>query len=328
MLARDGYSPFVFHLHDIEQSFVEEDIKRYLTNVLGSMPQPPSSNEIERLAKRAGKLFIYAATAARYINPDDIPAANSRARLLTVLGMPPAPSRTSASTKQYKGLDALYTSILSAAFNDELEAEETTCMELVLRTVICTKEPMTAETMASLLGLTKGEVEIALEPLWSVLHVPEAGGLVAALHASFPDYLLDSRRSGIFYCNRVLQGELLASCCFGVMERQLRFNICKLESSFVFDKDVVNLNERIKSSISPSLSYSCQYWGEHLGAAANTKELRQKLLDFLSNRLLFWMEVLNLKKQMGMGPGILRQVKRWLGTTDVSEQIYETRHGN
>jgi hypothetical protein len=169
------------------------------------------------------------------------------------------------------------------------------------------------------LDLTKESVEIALEPLRSVLHVPEAGGLVTALHASFPDYLLDNRRSGNFHCNRAQQGELLVSCCFNVMERQLCFNICNLESSFVFDKDMVGLDERIKSSISPSLSYSCRYWGEHFGEATNMKGLHRKLLDFLSHRLLFWMEVLNLKRWMVMGPGILRQVQNCLATTNVSE---------
>jgi len=143
--------------------------------------------------------------------------------------------------------------------------------------------------------LTKESVQIVLGSLQSVLHVPDAGGLVAALHASFPDFLLNHHRSGNFYCDRAQQGEYLANCCFDVMERQLCFNICNLESSFVFDKDVVDLDERIKNSISPSLSYSCRYWAEHLGAAANTEELHQKLLDFLSHRLFFWMEVLNLK---------------------------------
>jgi hypothetical protein len=318
MLALDGYSPSVLHLHDIEQSIVEADIKKYLTDALGSMSPPPSPNDIEQLAKRAGKLFIYAATAARYIHPDDM-RVDSCTRLKTMLKTELAPGDTRASTKRYEELDGLYRSILAAAFNPKLEDEERVVMEHVLRTVICAREPMNVEMLASLLNLTKEKVEIALEPLRSVLHVPEGGGLVAPLHASFPDYLFDKRRSENFYCDRVKHGELLANCCFDVMEAQLRFNICNLESSFVFDKDVEGLDKRIKTSISPTLSYSSRYWGVHLGEATNMEGLQFKLLDFLSHRLLFWMEVLNLEQQMTVGPEILHQVQSWLVTMHVSE---------
>ncbi|KAJ7830558.1 hypothetical protein B0H14DRAFT_3464699 [Mycena olivaceomarginata] len=58
-----GYSPSVLHLHDIEESIVEADIKKYLTEALGSMSPTSSPNDVERLAKHAGKLFIYFPTA-------------------------------------------------------------------------------------------------------------------------------------------------------------------------------------------------------------------------------------------------------------------------
>jgi hypothetical protein len=87
----------------------------------------------------------------------------------------------------------------------------------------------------------------------------------------------------------------------------------------MFNKDVVGLEEQIKSSSTHSLSYSCWHWIEHLGEVTNMVGLHQKLLDFLSPRLLFWMEVLNLEQQMVMGPGILHQAQNCLATTNVSE---------
>jgi hypothetical protein len=229
-----------------------------------------------------------------------------------------APGDARASTKQYEELDGLYTNIIAAAFSPKLEEEERRVLEIVLRTAISVMEPMTTETLALFLNLTKREVEIALDPLRSVLNVQEGGGLVSVLHASFPDYMVDQLRAKSFHCDSSQHGEFLANRCFDVMEEQLRFNICNLESSFVFDKDVMDLEERIKSSISTSLSYSCLYWGEHLRRGGATKAVHQKLVDFLTYRLLFWMEVLNLEQHMASCGEILRQVRNWA----VSELIY------
>jgi hypothetical protein len=306
MLARDGYSPSVLYLHDIERSIVKEDIKKYLTELLSSVSPPPSIDELEQLTNRAGNLFIYAATAARYIRPDNI-RVDSHARLQTMLKTKTdlAPGDGLVSSKQYDELDRLYTSILASALKDEI-------LEVVLRTVVSVKEPMAPETLASFLNTTKEKVENALDSLRSVLHVPEGGGPLSAFHTSFPDYIHDQLRATIFYCDSSQHSEVLANHCFDVMKAQLRFNICNLESSFVFDKDVVDLVERIKSSISAALSYSCRYWGEHLRQGGRTDAMRRKLVDFLTNRLLFWMEVLNLEQRMASSREILCQVRNWI----------------
>jgi hypothetical protein len=286
---------------------VEEDIKKYLTEALGSMSPSPSPNDLEWLAKRAGKLFIYAATTVRYILPGDS-GVNSNARLRTMLGM------DSRSTKQHDELDRLYTSILSAAVDPtRLEEEEMNDIRLTLRTVVCAKEPMTVQTLASLLSLTEERVRISLQPLRSILHVQDGThGLVAPFHASFPEYLLDKPRSGDFHCEATEQNEVLANFCFDLMKAELRFNICKLESSFVFDEEVPDLQDRIKEFISPALSYACRYWGEHLRQGNFTDTAHEKLVDLLTHRLLFWMEVLNLERGMAIGTDMLRQVQTWL----------------
>ena len=53
------YSSSVLHLHDIEDSVVEADIKKYLTDSLCSMSPPLSSDNMKELAKHARRLFIY-----------------------------------------------------------------------------------------------------------------------------------------------------------------------------------------------------------------------------------------------------------------------------
>ena len=313
MLA-PGYSRSVLHLHDIEESIVEADIKKYLTEALVTMSPPPSPNDVERLAKCAGKLFIYAATAVRYIQHR---GGNTSARLQAVLGI------VSASTKQHEELNKLYTSILSAAIGPELEEQEMNDIRLTLKTVVCAKEPMTVETLASLLNLTAGQVHSSLEPLKSILHVQDGiNGLVSPFHASFPDYLFDKLRSRDFHCEMTEHSEVLANCCFDLMKDKLKFNICELESSFVFDKDVLDLQERMKKSISAALSYACRYWGGHLRQGYFTDTVHERLVEFLKHRLLFWMEVLNLERCMVIGTEMLRQVHGWLKVREYGHDLY------
>ncbi|KAG6844397.1 hypothetical protein H0H87_007209 [Tephrocybe sp. NHM501043] len=190
MLGTNGYRPLVLHLHDIERSLVEADIQRYLLDMFSNINPSFSRDDISQLTKLAGKLFVYASTVARYINPG-VYGVNPHNRLKAMLKMASIPTTRTNTKNPYKDLDELYHNILAAALNSELEDEETHIMELVLRTVICVKEPMAADAMASLLNITVKELKQCLGPLQSVVHVPKQEGLIAPLHASFSDYMLD-----------------------------------------------------------------------------------------------------------------------------------------
>ncbi|KAB5589183.1 hypothetical protein CTheo_7381 [Ceratobasidium theobromae] len=337
MTSPEGIPPALMHLHDVEQDLVERDIQKYLTEVLSPMRPPPKKRQIERLARNSGRLFIYAATVARYIYPDDIPV-DSATRLKTML-MTNVERPKGGSGKQYEELDQLYNTVLSLAFDRRLEESELANMRRVLWTAICAREPMTMKTMSSVLNLTYDQVSLALRPLRSVLHVSEGSEVVSTLHASFPDYLLDHSRSGSerFHCDEPEHSEFLAQRCFEVM-KGLRFNICNLESSFVLDKDVPDLDDRAEEAISPSLFYACRYWSEHLqrapastaSAAVSSASLSTILVEFLSERLLFWMEVLNLRKCIGIGAGMLLQVQNWLSKKnrlgDIQKQTGDARN--
>lgn len=307
MLARGSSSRATLHLHEVEKSVVQADIEVYLREELEFMSPTPA--QIEELARRSGNLFIYAATLVRCIRSRK-PQTDPQRRLRAVLDM------TFDSTKQHATIDALYAVVLKAALDDDsedLEAEEVEDVRCVLQTVVCVQEPISIEVLAVMTGTNDEQRALsALQPLRSVLHFSEASGLVSTLHASFSDFMFDEARSKAFACNLTKHNELLARRCFNLMEAQLQFNICKLESSFVPDKKVVNLEERIKQAISPALSYACRYWGHHLRYSIYSVQLCTMLSAFLTNRLLFWMEVLNLKREINLGVEVLLRAKLWL----------------
>jgi hypothetical protein len=305
MLSHDGRSRSILTLHDIERSFVQADIELYLFSELAAIS--PSVDQVRRLAERAGNLFIYAATAVRYICPNS-PSVNSNERFEIMLEI-----TSNRSSRKYKEIDGLYTNILAAALEDqELELWEVENIKHILHSIICIKEPMTANTLAGLLELGhERNVLSALEPLRSVLDISSGSNFIFALHASFPDYMLDHGRSGRFCCNEVQHHQLLAIRCFNTMRNSLRFNICSLESSYIPDKAVPDLQNRINKFISPQLFYACLYWGDHLQFVESSDTVSALLDDFLSTRLLLWIEVLNLKKRIGTGDIVLSRVYGW-----------------
>ncbi|CAE6487473.1 unnamed protein product, partial [Rhizoctonia solani] len=103
-----------------------------------------------------------------------------------------------------------------------------------------------------------------------------------------------------------------------VMEDQLRMNICDLPSSFVPDDKVEDLQDRIEKNISPALAYVCRNWANHLRLAPQSDEFATTLGDFLSHRLLFWIEVLNLRGELSVGVAALLTAKKWLASLDTA----------
>ncbi|KAF8753734.1 ribosomal large subunit assembly [Rhizoctonia solani] len=295
----------VIHLHEIEKSLVQEDIALYLKTELKSMSL--SSTDIEQLVVRSGTLFIYAATLVRYILPGK-QTTNPHKRLRSVLSMTPE------STKKHAQIDALYTAVLQSALSeDELEADEAEDIRVVLRTVLFAQEPISVGTIAELANIDDPQrVVYALHPLRSVLHQSEQTGLVSTLHASFLDFMFSNQRSGAYFCDVVEHSQLLAQRCFSVMKEQLRFNICDLESSFVSDTQVHNMSARVQKNIPSTLAYACRYWASHLTLAPKSDVLFATLEDFLSHRLLFWMEVLNLRRETALGIEGLLKGQQWL----------------
>ncbi|KAG9089286.1 hypothetical protein FS749_001451 [Ceratobasidium sp. UAMH 11750] len=312
LLTWNQASRTLFHLHDIEQSVVRDDIEVYLGAELKGLP----TGHIRQLSDRAGKLFIFAATVVRYVKPDH---ENDLwyDRLETMLS-----AQWSPGSKAYSSIDTLYTTILSAAQSrDELEPADVETMKQVLNTVICAKEPMTIQTLAGVLGVSADRLVRVVDPLRSVLHVSEGSQLVSTLHASFPDYMLTQGRSKEFFCNTGAHYHLLACRCFEVMKESLRFNICDLESSYLLDADVPNLSVRVDNAVSSHLFYACIHWGDHLCEAGVEEGLVALVDGFLSNSVLYWLEILHLRKCIGVGTTTLAKVQKWLQGSTASNAV-------
>ncbi|KAG8788486.1 hypothetical protein FRC12_014527 [Ceratobasidium sp. 428] len=295
---------FELRLHEIKNMVVQQDIATYLTAKLARAKL--SDAELSILVERSGVLFIYAATVIRFIKFDNFSSSTERLKLVL-------DASATSTNESDEALDELYTAILKTVLElNGLTRSEKARRETVLRHVVCAREPLSMDVMADLLQADNVvQVSAALRSLQSVLSVSE-DGIIGTLHESFPNYLLNHARSGRFCCDPSRHHAQMARQCFSLIEvPNPPFNICNLESSYLLDEEVPDIDQRVDQTISDALLYACRYWAAHLERADYSEDCSRLLYEFLSERLLLWMEVMNLKKQMWEGVDILRKAQTW-----------------
>ncbi|OJA13993.1 hypothetical protein AZE42_04602, partial [Rhizopogon vesiculosus] len=145
---------------------------------------------------------------------------------------------------------------------------------------------------------------------------------IRPLHISFYDFLTDKSRSDKFFIDVSGVENDLAFASLRVMEHELRFNICSLESSYLPNSAVHDLDKRVKDSISTELSYSCRFWGTHVGAASFEQSLVTEIAAFFDDeRLLFWIEALGLLRSFGSAARSLICISDWCAGSAEFTQI-------
>ncbi|KAF8672901.1 WD40 repeat-like protein [Rhizoctonia solani] len=309
-------------LHNLDSNIVKTDIGTYMRKELKGIALEDS--ELTSIIERCGVLFIYAATICRYIK-----SANKMKTLKKAVRV----IIDSGSVPMEKGdelmIDELYKTILDNAFKgSELNEANRRTMRDVLEMAVCATEPMSLDAMASLLQLDSAEqLEALLGPLRSVLNVTKKAKLVTTLHASFPDFILSQGRSGNYYCNPNTRHATIAEACLRLIDgAEPKFNICALPSSFLLDDQVKDLAHRVTHSISPGLVYACRYWTTHLTLGEHTNRLTGLVGGFFQSRLLLWMEVMNLTKNIRYATSIIQNAEKWCTERDVPEHVTKLAH--
>ncbi|KAG9075040.1 hypothetical protein FRC06_010311, partial [Ceratobasidium sp. 370] len=310
LASQGGQRRAELRLHEVDRTVAQEDVRTYLRANLEHLNL--SDDGLECLVQRSGGWFLYASSVVSYLGQDSSPPGAERlGRLLDI-------SSHTESTIDWD-IDVLYTTILEETVNQFGLAE----VMLALRTALCARELASMDTMAGLLRLGIDRlVHIMLQPLLPVLHLPNRGELGMALYTSFAQYLADPQRSGRFHCDTREGSALLAQSCFAVFDTATTpFNVCNLESSYLLDREVVGIDERANESISQAMWYASQHWAAHLKLAGPSDDLLTSLSNFLSRRLLLWMEVMNLKHHISEAVELLHDVHRWLQEAQCSVTI-------
>jgi len=144
---------------------------------------------------------------------------------------------------------------------------------------------------------------------------------VRVLHVSFFDFLTDESRSKSYYVDVSQQNWSLALSTFRVMKRELRFNICGLETSHFRNTVVPDFTKRVENTIR---SYGCRFWADHLIATPYDTTMLYELRDFFHHSLLYWLEVLSLIKNINIASRMLLSMLEWNQPEVSVNDVYRT----
>ncbi|THU92012.1 WD40 repeat-like protein, partial [Dendrothele bispora CBS 962.96] len=277
-----------FELHNVEEAVVREDIITYIKAELSTTRLDIETHQVESITNKAGKLFIYAATVIRYITGAQ---GLGKTRLSDIMSEGHIPS----DKKETESLDNLYSDILANVLSP-LTIEESELMVKILYTSLFAGMRVSCSMLSELFKeIDLKFVESTISSLQSVLYVDKRDRAIYTFHASFVDYMSSKMRAQNFYRDITEHHTYLTKICLDLMNKQLKFNMCDLPSSFLADRDVPNINQTIEEKINEGLWYSCNFWGFHLtNANSHEGEVIETFKKFMDEKILFWIEAMNL----------------------------------
>ncbi|OAG20740.1 hypothetical protein CC77DRAFT_79340 [Alternaria alternata] len=214
-----------FVLHHIASSVVDADIELFLKHNLAitgreqRLPADwPGSEIIAKMVQRASGLFIWAATAHKFIRLGGRRFAARRLESIIKDDCDP-------QAEPEKHLDTIYTTILRNSIRPEYTAEEKEehCEMLrhILGSLVVMKSPLTARSLGGLLDMTEENIRSTLEDLHAILDVPADDMRPLRIHhPSLRDFLLDRSRctDADFWVDEAQIHTALASRCMILIE--------------------------------------------------------------------------------------------------------------
>ncbi|KAL5512559.1 hypothetical protein ACEPAG_3212 [Sanghuangporus baumii] len=286
-------NPLPSHIHHLELKHREDESRRdvdtYIEKEMVAVVKqgPPKDwtweGVCEVLSGAADGLFIWASTAVKMVGESNNPRRELRTLLEDIQSVG-------------GGIDGLYGTVLEQSGISWHKREAKEEFARILGVILFAKEALSGEDIEGFLGLEEDTADTVLGRLRSVLSY-ETGKSVRLHHASFADYLTSERSSGkAWNIDESTQKAYIAERCFDVMHEALRFNMCRIESSFLRNNEIPDLQDRIQQAIPRHLDYACRFWSIHFCEIPNSKDLLKKLNTFANVHLLYWFEVLSLTK--------------------------------
>ena len=284
----DEYQAFI--LHNISPQVVNDDIALFFEAKFEELrkkarlsPDWPGHQSIKVLVQKAAGLFIWAATACRFIC-ESRDAEKQLSRLL---------EGSTSPSKPEKQLDDIYLTVLKSSISQDDEEEK--ALRTTLGIIVILFSPLPLPSLARLLRIPPQNVGQTLGDLHSILDIPEDQSLPIRLHhPSLRDFLLDKKRcsDSQFWVDEKKAHRVLAAACIQLMSERLERDICGLRSPGALANEVQQ--ETVTQCIPMELQYACLYWVQHAQKSGIRLEDDGQVHAFLHKHLLHWLEALSL----------------------------------
>lgn len=318
-------------LSDIHQSYdlftdnAREDIRAYVLHEFGPDGRlsdiapflKPSA--MDTLVTNSQGLFIWIRTVIEYIVGTEIGKLEVIERIL----------RADTHAEAETSLDALYRTVLVSAAGTSDTGK--TLVRLILGYILAASSiaPLTEDILYAFLPPTmlvvRGEYDTVFKKLSAILILDN--GMIKVFHASLLDFIGTKSRCGeIFYEEMSVLQSLMATGCLEIMmngtwnrkrhpaaSNGLRFNICKLPTSYFSNSEIKDIGMRIRENIPPELNYCCSHWISFYKCALHERDHAPSLEYFgvpqqtlssmvedlvCSVKALYWLEVMSLTRKL------------------------------
>ncbi|RYN21505.1 Vegetative incompatibility protein [Alternaria arborescens] len=316
-VRRDDHQDFV--LHDIDPAIVEHDISIFLKHKLEFTRDKyrlgnewPAERDIRGLVERSGGLFIWAATAWRFIDED---SQLAETRILSLI------HQVNGTLPPERKLDEIYTTVLAnSGHGNYNEAESQTLHTLfreIVGPIVTLQDPLSIDNLAELLGKDVAVLRRTVARLNSVLHVPAAGpGTMQLLHPSFRDFILDQRRctSLRFHIDERSVHREMYTHCLRLISKHLHRDICNLQNpgALVAELSQIDLDRYIE----PHVKYACRFWVHHCIRSDVDASSCSNIEAFFHKHFLWWLETLSL---LGYGSNAVHMIQ-------MLDDVFSNRH--
>ncbi|KIK50573.1 hypothetical protein GYMLUDRAFT_182598, partial [Collybiopsis luxurians FD-317 M1] len=306
-------SKTICHLHEVERDVALQDISKFIYAKLEHLV-PKWKTELDQLAEQCDGLFIYAATAIRYIcgNPDSRVQMRSQKQsdqLRRLLSKP------DLMLTQNSHIGVLYQRILDEIFANEGGDDA----QMVVSTIMCVKQPVSISVLAKLIVQPGDEPEEKwVREVVNALHamIFTQNNCIYIYHKSFLDFFPKDLIKK--------QDKLLAETCMHIMQQQakgLHFNMCDLQTSYKLDSEVANLQIKVKDMFRNELGYALQYWIPHLIEQEANDSLLKLMSMLMKKKILFWIEGMNLMQKKEDCFKQVLDLQRWLTKVSLKESM-------
>ncbi|KAH8601786.1 hypothetical protein B0O99DRAFT_562479, partial [Bisporella sp. PMI_857] len=313
-----------FILHNISPVLVDHDIAVFLKVTLEKIRDElrleagwPGDEVIKKLVRSAGSLFIWAATACRFIREGKRFAV---ARLSLILKENEVDETAADSfidddstdssfiekvaIAPEEKLNRLYTAVLensSRNYTKQEKKEWYKQLKEVLGTLVLLLSPLSVLSLARLLDMQCERIIQILDDFYSILDIPKNPVCPLRLHhPSFRDFLLSKNRCGKhFYVDEKQVHQVLAGNCIRLMLNSLKQDICRQKTPGATVASVES--GCIKKCLPPEVQYACLYWVQHLQKSGSQLSDNSQVRQFLQVHFLHWLEALGWMGKISEG---------------------------
>ncbi|KAJ4146186.1 hypothetical protein NW754_001650 [Fusarium falciforme] len=311
-----------------EKNGSTDDITFYLSYTLAKIAEKHGVSQnwideadVHKLSQKADGLFIYAATACRFLDAEDF--ADEEARLERL-------EQIFEDDGEVKGpqqkVDEIYLKVLSfphlASSTKKTRKRVYSRTGTILGFLAVLFEPVSVSSLGVFVSLPKETLDDILRQLNSIVSVPQdEKSPLGLVHLSFRDFILNEERSKQlqFRIEETAMHRKVLRRCLDIMSSELFQDICKVILPAKLASEVPR--RQIEQNIPQHLRYACRYWIDHLAKLDQDGRLENELQDngeihaFLKERFLYWLEAMSF---IGETPTTITMINKLQGMINVS----------